>query len=60
MLADLVIFAVVLVALNVVAGILMTFLAFKIMFSEKVVNWYMGKILSVSASVDNILKDDDL
>jgi hypothetical protein len=59
MLTELIIFAVVLVTLNVVAGILMTFLAFKIVFSDKFMDWYMGKILGVSASVQNILKDDD-
>ena len=60
MLTELIIFAVVLVTLNLLASILMAFIAVKVMFSDKIVNWYMEKIVDMTASMQEKLDDYDL
>lgn len=55
MLSELIIFAVVLVAMNLLAGILMSIVMFKVLFSKRFVSFYCKKIVEMQEQIDEYL-----
>lgn len=55
MLSELIIFAIVLVLMNVVAGVLMTIVGFKVLFGKRFMKYYCKKIVEMQEQIDDYL-----